>query len=783
MRHFSVLAVFLTVLFVSNIFSQDALPTGVAPLGYIPPPPVNVIPNPNYVEPGSMVTRQHNQEPAQTDEFGEFRDNAVLTGIAANTDFVLVPDDPDFDEDVNGTVEMWVNINTATAVNMLISKGIGAGRSFYLVVNTGGAMQFRIGNTFFVSTTNIPNNTWSHIAVTWSGGPANFTCQFYLNGTLGSTIGPLAATFGLNADPLRIGANTEFTSWTNGDLDEVRFWNDVRTAVEIRDNRFVGVGDGRNSNTGLALESAASYTSLDASWNFGNAGTAYDDIGGHNGSYVSCNAANTLGGNPIPYNFALRLFDGVNDNVSVPSNAVFNQTAAGSIDAWINLSVAGALNTIVSKGTSFANHNFAFYVTAGNKLGLNIGSHNYFSATSPTTFVANQWYHVAATWSGGPNFTVILYVNGVQEYTATFNLAMPTNADPLIIGAYYNGDDYNGYIDELRIWSNALTGDQVRGYMFNSGRSGTMTGLVAHWNFDGNLLNFGTGTGIDGTFNTGGTNNARMSAYSNETSTGAISLNFISHNSVLNRDIAPNPFIGGFAMKTPFLVIPAIGTVSSTITLPGSGTVTSVELFMSISHTFCNDLDITLTSPNGQVRDITSDNGGGSDNGYLTFFVDAAPTLVTDAAFMPPYSNLVRPEVLMGNMGGSATNGTWTLTVTDDLGGDSGVLKGWGIRLNGSLTAIQPVSNNIPIKYNLYQNYPNPFNPVSNIKFDIAKSSNVKLVVYDLLGREVKTLVNEFTQAGQYEVKFDGSNLASGTYFFKIEAGDFTDVKKMILVK
>ncbi len=778
MRHFSLIAVFMTVLLVSVSFSQDALPTGVAPNGYIQPPPVKVTPNPNYVEQGSLVNKQINQEPVQTDEYGEFSDNAVLTGIGSNADFVLVPDSPDFDEDFDGSIEMWVNVNI-TPVNMLISKGIGAGRSFYLLTQGAtGQLQFRIGNTFFVSTSNVPNNTWTHVAVVWTGGPTNFTVQFYINGTAAGTVGPSAATYGLNADPLRIGANTEFTSWTNGQLDEVRFWNSARTAAQIRDNRFAGVGDGSGANTGGALNGLGTYNGLDASWTFGNASTAYDDIGGHNGSYVSCNAVNVLGGQPIPYNFALLSFGGANDYVTVPTSGSFNQTSAGSIDAWINLSVATGLQTIVSKGTSFANHSFAFYVSSG-KLGLNIGAHNYIS--TGVTFAANQWYHVAATWSGGPNFTVTLYVNGVQDYTSTFNLAMPTNADPLTIGKYYSASGYmNGYIDELRIWGNALNINQIKGYMFNSGRSGTMAGLVAHWNFDGNLLNFGSGTGIGGSFNAG---TSRMSAYSNETNSGAISTAFISHNSVLNRDIAPNPFIGGFAMNTPFLAIPAIGTVSSTIIIPGGGTVTSVELFMSINHTFTDDLDITLTSPNGQVRDITSDNGGSSDNGYLCFFVDAAPTLVTDPNFLAPFSNLVRPEILMGNMGGSVTNGTWTLTITDDLGGDSGVLKGWGIRLNGSLTAIEPVSNNIPIKFNLYQNYPNPFNPVSNIKFDIAKNSNVKLVVYDLLGREVKTLVNEFTQAGQYEVKFDGSNLASGTYFFKIEAGDFTDVKKMILVK
>ncbi len=106
------------------------------------------------------------------------------------------------------------------------------------------------------------------------------------------------------------------------------------------------------------------------------------------------------------------------------------------------------------------------------------------------------------------------------------------------------------------------------------------------------------------------------------------------------------------------------------------------------------------------------------------------------------------------------------------------------MRFNGAVFRIlNRFQINIPGTYALYQNYPNPFNPTTNIKFDIAKASNVKLVIYDILGREVRTLVNEFKNPGAYEMKFDASNFASGTYFYRIEAGDFVEIKKMVLVK
>jgi Secretion system C-terminal sorting domain/FG-GAP-like repeat len=88
-----------------------------------------------------------------------------------------------------------------------------------------------------------------------------------------------------------------------------------------------------------------------------------------------------------------------------------------------------------------------------------------------------------------------------------------------------------------------------------------------------------------------------------------------------------------------------------------------------------------------------------------------------------------------------------------------------------------------PFTYALQQNYPNPFNPSTKIKYSIAKEGKANLKVYDILGREVATLVNEYKQAGKYEVEFNAANLPSGVYFYKLEAGNYSQVKKMVLLK
>ncbi len=103
--------------------------------------------------------------------------------------------------------------------------------------------------------------------------------------------------------------------------------------------------------------------------------------------------------------------------------------------------------------------------------------------------------------------------------------------------------------------------------------------------------------------------------------------------------------------------------------------------------------------------------------------------------------------------------------------------------LDEIITGIKPISEQLPSHYSLKQNYPNPFNPSTNIRYDLPKNGFVKLVVFDALGREVETLVNENQQVGVYEATFNASQYSSGVYYYKLTSGDFLETKKMMLVK
>jgi hypothetical protein len=124
-----------------------------------------------------------------------------------------------------------------------------------------------------------------------------------------------------------------------------------------------------------------------------------------------------------------------------------------------------------------------------------------------------------------------------------------------------------------------------------------------------------------------------------------------------------------------------------------------------------------------------------------------------------------------------------TSTAAPTLIGTTGKKGINGIALSPNIIGIEPISNIIPDKFDLYQNYPNPFNPTTKVKFDIAKQTMVQIKIYDVTGRLVSTLVNKVMVPGRYIVDWEGTNYPSGVYFYHIEAGNYTFSRKMILIK
>jgi hypothetical protein len=166
--------------------------------------------------------------------------------------------------------------------------------------------------------------------------------------------------------------------------------------------------------------------------------------------------------------------------------------------------------------------------------------------------------------------------------------------------------------------------------------------------------------------------------------------------------------------------------------------------------------------PNTPVIYILGSNGGikrSTDNG-LTWVTTPVPNGVTNLNHFDfyHYANIVYGYAVSSN--------------------------GNVIRLVDTLEVLVGLNNNqVPVEYSLSQNYPNPFNPTTLIKYSVPKEAFVKLSVFDVLGREMDVLVNETKKAGNYELIVNADNFTSGVYFYKLETAEFTQTRKMIVLK
>jgi photosystem II stability/assembly factor-like uncharacterized protein len=154
----------------------------------------------------------------------------------------------------------------------------------------------------------------------------------------------------------------------------------------------------------------------------------------------------------------------------------------------------------------------------------------------------------------------------------------------------------------------------------------------------------------------------------------------------------------------------------------------------------------------------------GTDSGYIYFSSDNGLTWRNQRSIFNPVSDVFMVNQVLG----------FAVAYND------GIYKTTN---GGNPIGISPISSVIPKSFNLSQNYPNPFNPSTLIEFDIPKSSFTKLIIYDINGRVIQTLVNQELKAGSYKADFDGTNLSSGLYFYELKTGDFTQTRKMVLLK
>ena len=214
---------------------------------------------------------------------------------------------------------------------------------------------------------------------------------------------------------------------------------------------------------------------------------------------------------------------------------------------------------------------------------------------------------------------------------------------------------------------------------------------------------------------------------------------------------------------------------SSVINVADDFPITDVNVTIDIAHTWGSDLDITLTSPNGTVVELTSDNGGSGDNYTATVFdqeaTGGAITLGTS-----PFTGDFVPEGDLSTIYGEMSAGDWTLTVTDDANQDGGIWNGFDLELcvQGSLSV-----DEFDTSISAFSVYPNPNNGSFNVKLNSTSSKSISIIVFDIRGRSVFN--KRFDSSPVFNEIVNLENIQSGMYLLQVSDGVNKQTKKVIV--
>ena len=447
------------------------------------------------------------------------QNNAML--FDGSDDFISVPD-VTYD---NITVEAWIYRTSDTdtwehifsdwyddgeshrAVNLSLWNDSDNGD----VCKLGGSISTTGGGGSEVNSSSVFElNVWYHVALSYDGS----TMKLYINGIEESSNSSPSGNIHNNNYSKKIASRATGNGLNfPGMIDEFRIWDDARTEAEIRANMYRELA-GTESNllvyykmdeaSGVTLEDSQSSGSNDGTWN-----------GSGGGTYTSATRQ------PSSVFFGPKYcvdLDGSDDYINCGQDASLTGMSDITLEAWVYPDVADEHRIILSNfGVYESSGGYQLVVTSNELFNISYRDQNYTDrgVSGVNTYTANKWYHVAGTidWDGS-DITLKIYVNGVLENTQTYTgssyqMSFDSVTD-LFIGTNYDGvppggpshlREFDGKIDEIRIWKDVRTADEIREYMFKP-IDCTDTDLVAYYNFDqtsGTDLPDYSGSGNDGT--------------------------------------------------------------------------------------------------------------------------------------------------------------------------------------------------------------------------------------------------------------------------------------------
>jgi len=749
---------------------------------------------------GSTPLTLYNSTGNQWQNSGAFSGSRNALNFDGTNDYVSIADNYSLHLSNTITIEAWVyptNLDGRRSIystrrndeagcyQLEIGNGSGSSGSNRVAVSGQGT---------WVAQTNdnaISPNVWTHIVYTRSGSGAG-THKIYVNGVEQTLISDDAYSFVDNSSIKMIGVGTSLSWYFAGQIDEVRIWNDVRTQSEIAGNMCMTL---KGNETGLAgywrfdQVTGTLAPDLTDNQNDGTLTNMTDDdwvSASEFNTWVGLNGSNYWNDNDI--NWSLGHIPTSSENVGIP-----DADPSGFAFTLYVINTNAICKTLsISSGATLQLYDRALTVS-GNVLSVGTLTSN--SASEQIIF------------SGGSSVHNIFASSSLSLYDVELNdaygaklLSNCTISHGLILTS---GDlDLNSYNITLGS-SAALT--ETAGNTVN-GTSGKIS-ITKNIGIPTNANVGGLGAVISSTINLGSTiverthsaasgagNQGILRKYKIQPATNsglAASLRFYYDESELN----------GIEESNLSLFKSSDGTDNSWNNV--GGTVTAASNFVEL--TGINDFSYwTLGDGNNalpvELNSFTAsvNNSVGKHRGVFLQWETA--TEVNNYGFEVERTS-PRPSPYQGEggkhgrgwkkigfvqgHGNSNSPKQYSFTDSNPPGGKIQYrLKQIDSDGKYEYSKIVDVNIDAPTQFALEQNYPNPFNPSTVISYQLpVAAGHVSLKVYDILGREVATLVNEQKAPGNYEVKFDGSKLASGVYIYRIEAGKFSDTKKLLLIK
>lgn len=596
--------------------------------------------------------------------------NQAASFAGSEDSYLAVEDDTDLDITGDFTIEAWVNPSDALSppLQMILQKRQATISGYTLYLFHGKVAIRTIGGTRLIGKTVIPSNQWTHIAGTYKASLGRFIV--HINGSIDTIATVSSAAPTANSDSLIIGKGTGDPF--GGMMDEIRIWNVDNTDFIYKYHR-----------TSLAV-SSGKYAGLLYSLTFQDDDNAGDPFSLVDYSFKNSNAKNNgvtpvdlsnRPSNTIHTNDCINL-DGNDDYLATPDSPEISPTSGITISAWI-YPRAIFTSFIILKGPPGGGPgtNYCIGLSANNVYAIINGSQ--IIPGSATEISLNRWSHVAFTYDAS-NGNYKFFINGKNVYNGDRIPANINNgADSLYIGGTTSLTDFNGYIDEVSIIPEAKSEEFIGDNMYRSRNLANVNSQnEVVYNFDGySTSNSGVVTDI-----------GKQMYFRNDAE--------FTHNGGF--DNAPeSPMIGmngmafqeGYYLKSSDRLIPETGTsgsmMSDTLEILQSASVTDINLFIGLNHIREVDLQITLTNPAGNTVTVFDDiTFLGSSGNLVTVFNDQA-----DSSLLTNRYTHIAPQVkplntMISVFGLQNMKGKWILNITDQLGGASGRLYGWGIQFN-----------------------------------------------------------------------------------------------------